>query len=146
MEKLHYIKNTLVDYIKKEVECGLEHADTKELGEAIDMIKDMEEAIYYRAVTEAMDEYPSTHHHYIHRKEEYENHMEEDYHLIGKSSKTRKEYMELKHTYDKTKQMQELDKYVQELTDDILEMIHDSTPDEKISLSQKISMLATKIR
>ena len=29
----------------------LEQADTKELGEAIDMIKDLEEAIYYKTIT-----------------------------------------------------------------------------------------------
>jgi hypothetical protein len=32
----------------------LSEVDTKELGEAIDMIKDLEEAIYYCTVTEAM--------------------------------------------------------------------------------------------
>jgi hypothetical protein len=32
----------------------LGEVDTKELGEAIDMIKDLEEAIYYCTVTEAM--------------------------------------------------------------------------------------------
>ena len=42
--------------------------------------------------------------------------------------------------------MQELDKYVQELTEDVLEMIHDATPEEKLSLSQKMTALANKIR
>ena len=31
-------------------------ADTKELGEAVDMIKDLEEAIYYCSVVEAMED------------------------------------------------------------------------------------------
>jgi hypothetical protein len=35
----------------------LDEVDTKELGEAIDMIKDLEEAIYYCTVTKAMKEY-----------------------------------------------------------------------------------------
>lgn len=34
----------------------LESVDTKELGEAIDMIKDLEEAMYYCAITKAMEE------------------------------------------------------------------------------------------
>ena len=33
----------------------LKNVDTKELGEAIDMIKDLSEAIYYCTVTEAME-------------------------------------------------------------------------------------------
>ena len=34
----------------------LEQVDTKELGEVIDMIKDLSEAIYYCTITEAMEE------------------------------------------------------------------------------------------
>ena len=34
----------------------LESVDTKELGEAIDMIKDLEEAMYYCVITKAMEE------------------------------------------------------------------------------------------
>ena len=65
----------------------------------------------------------------------------------GKSPITRRNYMESKELkHDKTKQMQELDKYVQELTEDVLEMIHDATPEEKLSLSQKMTALANKIR
>jgi hypothetical protein len=33
----------------------LDTVDTKELGEAIDMIKDLSEAIYYCTITEAME-------------------------------------------------------------------------------------------
>jgi hypothetical protein len=65
----------------------------------------------------------------------------------GKSPITRRNYMESKELkHDKTKQMQELDKYVQELTEDVLEMIHDATPEEKLSLSQKMTALANRIR
>ena len=65
----------------------------------------------------------------------------------GRSYMTRKNYMEGKEMHhDKAKQMQELDKYVQELTDDVLEMIHDASPEEKMALSQKMTTLANKIK
>ena len=34
----------------------LDEVDTKELGEAIDMIKDLEEAMYYCTITKAMEQ------------------------------------------------------------------------------------------
>ena len=39
--------------------ADLEQADTEELGEALDMVKDLSEAIYYSTITKAMEE--STH-------------------------------------------------------------------------------------
>ena len=42
--------------------------------------------------------------------------------------------------------MQELEKYMRELTDDILEMIEDAIPEEKVILNQKLSTLANKIK
>lgn len=59
---------------------------------------------------------------------------------------TRKMYMEHKDLHhDKSIKIQELDKYMHELTDDIMEMIEDSSPEEKQLLQKKISALATKI-
>jgi hypothetical protein len=46
---------------------------------------------------------------------------------------------------DKAAQMKELEKYAQELTTDIVEMIEDASPEEKQYLSKKITALATKI-
>ena len=64
----------------------------------------------------------------------------------GKSWKTRKMYMESKEMHhDKAKQMKELEKYMQELSSDILEMIDEASPEEKQFLSSKISTLASKI-
>lgn len=65
----------------------------------------------------------------------------------GKSPITRRNYMESKELHhDKTKQIQELDRYMKELTDDILEMINGATPEEKQILSQKLSTLASKVQ
>lgn len=65
----------------------------------------------------------------------------------GKSSLSRCSYIESKETHqDKTKQMTELNRYLQELADDITEMIEDATPEEKIIVSQKLNTLASKVK
>ena len=64
----------------------------------------------------------------------------------GRSPMSRKTYVESKELHhDKAVQMKELDKYMQELTQDIVDMIKDASPEEKQLLKQKISVLSTKI-
>ena len=64
----------------------------------------------------------------------------------GRSPMTRKTYMERKmHGGAKEAQMHELEKYMQELTSDITEMIDGASMEEKQMLQKKISALATKI-
>ena len=46
---------------------------------------------------------------------------------------------------DKATQLRELEKYMQELSQDIVEMINDATTEEKSYLEKKITALATKI-
>jgi hypothetical protein len=53
MKRLEHMKECLMACVENQM-THLEQADTKELGEAIDMIKDLEEAIYYKTITEAM--------------------------------------------------------------------------------------------
>ena len=199
MDRLKHMKESLFNRIDAEIARGLDNVDTKELGEAIDMVKDLSEAMYYCSIVEAMEEreeeskimekhYSQTMGKYppYQMSEGYNNNGRMNYdgnrmmyydgnnsgnnnggnngsrgysgwatypqmemrdYREGKSPITRRNYMESKELkHDKTKQMQELDKYVQELTEDILEMIHDATPEEKLSLSQKMTALANKIR
>jgi hypothetical protein len=54
MEKLKSMKETLMGCVQGEI-CNLKSADTQELGAAVDMIKDLSEAIYYCTITEAME-------------------------------------------------------------------------------------------
>ena len=54
MYRLNHIKETLMCCVERQM-GNLNNVDTKELGEVIDMIKDLEEAIYYCTVTEAMN-------------------------------------------------------------------------------------------
>lgn len=171
MEDLKYIQDKLIEC----VECQMEHlsqVNAKELGEVIDMIKDISETMYYHTITEAMegDEYreyekkkgrmyygdregrhegTSTPRHGGHGTGGY---MERELPIIrdhreGRSPMSRKVYMESKETHkDKNMQMHELERYVNELTEDLMEMISDSTPEEKQMLSNKIATLATKIK
>lgn len=181
MDRLKHMKESLFNRIDAEIARGLDSVDTKELGEAIDMVKDLSEAMYYCSIVEAMEEREEEskimEKHYSQTMGKYPPYqMSEGYnggrmnydgnsnngggsrgytyppmemrdYREGKSPITRRNYMESKELkHDKTKQMQELDKYVQELTEDVLEMIHDATPEEKLSLSQKMTALANKIR
>ena len=54
-KKLEWIRDMLVCTVETEL-GDLETVDTCELGEVIDMIKDLNEAIYYETVTKAMNE------------------------------------------------------------------------------------------
>jgi hypothetical protein len=55
MEHLKYMKSKLVECIEKQMNGNLEYTNAQELGEAVDMVKDLSEAIYYCTITEAME-------------------------------------------------------------------------------------------
>lgn len=184
-EKLKWMKDTLICVVENEL-CNLESVDTEELGEAIDMIKDLEEAIYYCTVTEAMNnpqnekmwEMKKSDHHqengdsrmyyypimYADRsngkshsngwsdtnstngRNYYEDPGEQRDEREGRSHINRRMYMEARDMKrDKATQLRELEKYMQELSQDITEMIADASPEEKQYLEKKITALATKV-
>lgn len=168
MDRLKKLEDILIDAVHEEM-SDLEKVDAKELGEVIDMIKDIEEAMYYCSIVEAMEEAQENRHGYTPylnyidpylkgRDVEWKKgkmyygergHMPMEIHdsREGKSPMSRRGYMEAKEMHkDKHTQMQELEKYMQELSDDIIEMIMDATPDEKAVLQQKLSTLASKIK
>ena len=53
MERLKMMKESLMNCVQSQM-GDLKHTNAQELGEAIDMIKDLEEAIYYCTIVEAM--------------------------------------------------------------------------------------------
>ena len=54
MEKrIEYMKETLMSAIENQL-GHIESVDAKELGEVVDMVKDLEEALYYCTITKAM--------------------------------------------------------------------------------------------
>ena len=191
IERMKHMKETLMNCVSGQL-GDLSSVDAKELGEAMDMIKDLSEAIYYCTITESMEksdkekkEYPMNEYRYYpvdynryyrDMDREYGNMYYTDYAMNnggsrnyqdgnrqtpgesrnypielrdyreGRSPMTRKTYMERKmHGGGKETQIQELEKYMQELSYDITEMIEGASAEEKQMLKTKISALATKI-
>ena len=55
MHRLKHIQDKLIHCVESQIEC-LDSVDAEEMGEVIDMIKDIEEAMYYHTITKAMIE------------------------------------------------------------------------------------------
>lgn len=168
IERFEEIKDKLLCAVECEM-LNLEELDAAELSEVIDCIHHLEEAIYYATITEAMNHpeetwnermyysEPKTRgHHYPmkgYRDESAEAGYDDDYDLgerhderDGRSYNSRRMYMEAKEMKkDKASQLRELERYMQELSQDITEMISDASVEEKSYLEKKISALATKI-
>ena len=72
MHKLYDMKNCLINAAQSQM-SNLQNCDAEELGEVIDMIKDIEEAIYYCTITKAMEEkdYTSKERMYYHERGGY---------------------------------------------------------------------------
>ena len=216
MERLKAIKEQLINCVESQLGKNLAEVDAEELGEVVDMIKDMDEAMYYCSVVKAMEEskeekkimdkikeympqnqpqryfggdkYP-----YYHMEPDYRD-MDRDYGRMyysdggrgnsgnmggnrgsgsgsnsssggsrnysdynypmeirdireGRSPMSRKNYMESKELHKGTpEQMKELETYMQELTNDIVEMIEGASPEEKTMLHQKLTTLASKVK
>lgn len=200
MERLKHVKDVLLCEVESQL-GDLKCVDAKELGEVVDMVKDMEEAMYYCSITKAMKEREEEEEHTryipvympydyrsmdrdhgrmyfddrrikkrderwkdrgreedyyrdIDREDEYEGPERERYPKEmmrdvreGKSPMSRKNYMESKELHQGVPaQMKELEKYLQELSQDITEMIADASQEEKTVLQQKLSILASKIK
>lgn len=56
IKNIHCMIEKLTEVAKCELEKGIENVDTKEMGEVIDIIKDLSEAEYYAKISKAMDE------------------------------------------------------------------------------------------
>lgn len=170
-ERIKHIKDNLLSCIENQV-CNIYEADAEELGKAVDMLKDLEEALYYCTITEAMEqkENPEGKYNnggssmsYNNGGRSYSNGGQQSYSRYsnsmsnysepywkdereGRSPNARRMYMESKEKHqDKSLQMKELEKYVQELSSDLVEMIQDATSEEKGYLEKKMISLASKI-
>ena len=209
MERLKAIKEQLLGVVEGQLGGNLASVDAKELGEVVDMIKDMDEAMYYCSVVKAMEESKEEKEminklkEYMPQQQRYYGgpyyHMDPNYRDMdrdwgrmyydgnggrggsggmsggsgqnrsqsggsrnysdynypmeirdvreGRSPMSRKNYMESKELHKGTpEQMKELERYMQELSQDITEMIEDATPDEKAMLAQKLTTLASKVK
>ena len=229
MERLKSMKDTLIGCAQTQM-GNLGQVDAHELGEVVDMIKDLDEAMYYCSVIKAMEDceqekkYAEYRQPYSYQPSYYYSSMMQDpreieynmgrmyyssgsgnsgsssggnngsssnggssgyssnsngssnsggnnarggggrgYHegypmmydypqeirdyREGRSPMSRRGYMESKEQHQsKNVQMQELEKYLNELAQDLTEMISEASPEEKTMLQQKLSSLATKMK
>lgn len=173
MEQLKSIKQCLVSQIQTQM-GDLKKTNTKELGEAIDMVKDLEEALYYCAVTQAMEEnkekkeealsmmyygggrrmyyddgptHTSGGSNYYTPYMEYAPYMMQDENWRNSRLNGRSQYsrrMYMEGAHGDSS-MKELEHYIKDLGDDLTDMIKDSSQEEKQVLSTKLQQLATKI-
>lgn len=165
MKRLECMKETLMNTVQGQL-GNLQEVDAKELGEAVDMIKDLSEAIYYCTITKAMEE-KEEEQKYRHKEPRYYPyytdrdmdrgmgrmyydgnpvHMDMRDEREGRSPITRRTYMESKEMHkDKKTKMHDLERYMKELTDDMIEMIEDASPEEKDLLEKRVAGLANKL-
>ena len=191
IEELKTMKTQLMNCIQGQM-SQLDKANTKEMGEAIDMVKDLSEAIYYCTITEAMEKGEKKENETVSNITYYTtpmyNKMYPDYYRDmernggymyypngnnsnnmsnngrttsyytempinmmrdpreGRAALRRRMYMEGKEMHkDTNSQLRELEAYLQELSSDITEMIKDASPEERATLHQKMTTLASKI-
>lgn len=173
MHRLKNMKETLVNCVQAQL-ADIKNVNTEELGEAIDMIKDLEEAMYYCSIVKAMEKQEEEEHsmrkHYIPYDRDMDREMGRMYYprksmnvrpnyyheqefptewrdsREGRSPMSRRMYMESKEMHkDKTEKVKELEKYMQELSEDIVEMIDGASPEERAMLEKKMTHLTSKI-
>lgn len=191
-EALKTMKDQLMSCVQGQL-GDISKVDAHELGEAVDMIKDLAEAIYYCTITESMEkaeekeQAPVNNINYYTTPTSYNRMMYPDYRDMertngymyypnqgsstggnnqggsnsssmsyytemmrdpreGRSPMRRRMYMEGKEMHkDTNSQLRELEAYLQELSSDITEMIKDASPEERATLHQKMTTLASKI-
>lgn len=178
MKQLKSMKETLMGAVQGQL-GNLGQADYRELGAAVDMIKDLSEAIYYCSIVESMEEsakeqkkmqqqqQPQSIMYFQEKVREpyYERDMDRNQGRMyynggypspthdtgrdsreGRSGERRRTYMEAHQmNTDKSVHMRELENYAHELTNDILEMMQDASPEERQTMKKKITELANKM-
>ena len=156
MKRLKAIKDTLLCAIEDQMCGNLALVNTKELGEVVDMVKDISETMYYCSVVEAMGKSSTskskatTPNHYTDQMTitsiRYVEHQEWD-ERQGKSPLKRKEYLIAKEEHkEKDMLLHELDEYLHELSSDLTEIFDKAMPEEKVMLKTKITAMLEKMR
>lgn len=162
----------LIEMKKKLVECAeaqmedLCAVDTEELGAVIDMIKDLEEGIFYCIMGHHQLEKDETSkialQHCCHcdgvedvelledensfMKKEHMAATHDHHDWEGHSHSKRKAYLEARESKkDKIVQMKELEEYMKELSTDITDMIKDASLEERQLLEKRLQALASKV-
>lgn len=148
IEELKRMKNCLITQAQSQMN-NLSMVNTQEMGEVIDMIKDLEESIYYCTIVEAMT--GDSNYNYYRDIDQNQGRMYYSGNDLrdtkeGRSPMIRRTYMESKEMHkDKNSQMQELERYTRELSADVIDMIRGSSMEEKQILQRKLNEIASQI-
>lgn len=180
MEELKTMKQQFISAVQGELARGINKVDAHEMGEVVDMIKDLSEAIYYCSVTDAMDKssqedkeyymekyipnkyYTPYPRYYDERNRDMEMYSGRMYFTEpkvnvstrsnyardireGRSPISRRMFMETKENGSSDGSMKELEHYMKDLSEDIVEMIEDLSEEQRVIVKQKIASLANKI-
>lgn len=137
MHRLKAMKECLVECVECEMK-DLAKANTHELGEAIDMIKDLEEAMYYCAKIkriEAEGPRKCTCGHMMHEEDEHEDGAEtETHHHLHH------------HMEPKEMKIGDLEKHISEMTKNISKIIEGASTEDLTILRQRLVALIEKIK
>ena len=57
VKRMYCMTEKLAECAEKQFDAGIENIDTAEMGQVVDMMKDLSEAMYYRELTKAMQEF-----------------------------------------------------------------------------------------
>jgi len=176
LKPLKELCEKITEVVKSEVSKGFDDVDTKELGYAIDMIKDLAdakaktvEACYHTYILKAMEEneedygetwdekgrikgYSSSMHPRNAKTGRFiksyvpDMYYDEMPHMMAYEPKSRydmskKAYMDSKSTDDKQIKARELDKFMNDLTMDMKELVQGMSAEEKTIWKHKIQKL-----
>lgn len=143
MNCFNTIKDKLITVVKEQMEC-LEKVDAKEMGEVIDMIKDLEQCIYYQTVIQAM-----TGNEYGFIDSDECDMYQSDYfkHLDQLASKGLKQaYMDTKRTnIAHSEKIARLNAFVEAFKTDMNKMIENTTEQERQILRGALNEYASTI-
>lgn len=162
IERIHKMQECLTEKAVNELEKGVENVDTSEMGQVVDMIKDLAEAEYHSIISKAMKKADEEEEEYDKEllrslKAEYGEESGRRYYdqyryangrFAPKGRGTRRGYEEPPYyhmpvNYNDMEYMRDM--YIRELSGDISELLNDMTPDERNLLRTKMSNLASKL-
>ncbi len=175
MEQIMHIKDELIRMVEEQISRGGMHAvDTKELGEVIDMIKDLSEACYYCEKAKETCLYNEEMEYEDYNSGRGNSFREGRMYYPGGTMYTRggdsrgggrtgnggrgtTTYNGGGGTYvrgnggrrgysDSGMDPREIEHYINDLSDELIDMLKDIPPEDKAMFQQKISSLANKIK
>ena len=126
MEELRSMKEQFISAVQGELAKGINQVNTYEMGQVIDIIKDLSEAIYYCSVAKAMDDSSQT---------------EKDYYIDKYIPNTGRMYFSGSKSDWNSNEPDDVHYFI----DKIHEMVGKLDDDERVMVKQKLISMANMI-